>query len=943
MQSPVRFLLFNAFVCLLHLCFSFSLAVNSSATTVKVGFIFDSGNMGNEIMNSCIEMGMEDFYSDGSSHSKRLLLQPRRYGGDVVGAVSAATDLLENVEVEAILGPQTSGEAELVAKLGSRARVPIVSFTATSPSLSLDKDGYFLRAAQSDADQVGAIAEIVKAYGWGGVVPIYEDSEFGRGMIPYLADALRQINVRLPSRSILVKNSSEDQIKAELHRLKGLQTRVFVAHMGWAPLGRRLFKLVRELDMLTDGYVWMVTNGVGNQLVSLHHSEIASMEGVLAVKTFVRETEKLKDFKVRWRRRIRSNLFQTEEPPRDPDVFCLWAYDTVTALASAVEKTDAGSYRHHHRGNGLPNSPGVFGNLGVSSAGPKILQEMRRTAFRGLSGDFDLRHGQLTTEDFEIVNLMGSGEKTVGFWTKATGLSATEKIDGRNKDSGLMTVNWPGGTTVVPRGWEIPTSGKILRIGVPMKPAFTEFLNVTNLGNGSTVAEGYCIDVFNKVLDNMSYHPPLEFFPFADAQGMPKGSYNDLVYQVFLGNYDAVVGDTTIRANRTKYVDFTLPYTDTGVSMIVPMKAASKSNPLIFLKPMTPELWVVTGAFFFLTGLVVWILEHRINEEFRGPTMEQFGLVFYFAFSTMVFAQKERLLSNFSRVVVIVWMFVVLILTQSYTASLTSMLTVQQLQPAATDIQTLLRDGENIGHQNGSFVRDMLIDQLKVPESKLKVYNSPEEYAHALINGSRNGGVGAIFDEMPFIKLFLAKYCDGFAMAGPVYRAEGFGFVFPKGSPLVPDVSRAILNVIEGAKMMEIDDTLFNQTCLKVGKKVDSDRLSVSRFWGLFLLTGITSVLALVVGAPVAKAARLKTMFKQFDQKDTSPHAFRNAEKEEAGQTRAVHDLVYQVFLGVRGQSIPVIFPDCKRVILCALHFPDSSSSLESHGKLLIGILNCPR
>ncbi|XP_031479083.2 glutamate receptor 2.5-like [Nymphaea colorata] len=917
MQLLVGFLLVLISSSLPHLCSSS--AVNPSATDVKVGLILDSEKLGGRNIGLCVDMAMEDFYSNSSSHSKRLVLQRRPYNSDMVGAVSAATDLLENVEVEAILGPRSSGEAEFVAKLGDRARVPVISFTATSPSLSLDKDGYFLRAAQSDANQVDAIADIVKAYGWGEVVLVYEGSEFGRGMIPYLTDALQQMNVKVPSRSILANSQSEDQIKEELYRLKGMQTRVFVVHMGWAPLGRRLFKLVRELEMLTDGYVWIVTNGIGNQLVSLNPSEIASMEGVLGLTTFVPKSEKLDDFKVRWRQRIwsKSNLTHVEEPPWDPDIFCLWAYDTVWALASAVERTEAGNIKHHQRGNGRSNSTGVFGNLGVSSTGPSILHEMRRNPLQGLSGDFDLRNGQLTTEDFEILNLIGRGEKRVGFWKKATGLSRTGKVDGGQKDSSLKTVNWPGGTTATPRGWEIPTSGKKLIIGVPVKLAFTEFLKIQrNPTDGSTAVEGYCIDVFNMVLQNMPYYLPHKFVPFEDAEGKPNGTYNELVYQVFLGNFDAVVGDTTIRASRTKYVDFTLPYTETGVSMIVRMKAGRKSNPFIFLKPMTAQLWVVSGVFFVWTGLVVWILEHRINDEFRGPPLKQFGLVYYFAFSTMVFAHREKLQSNLSRVVVIVWVFVVLILTQSYTASLTSMLTVQQLQPTVTDIQTLLRNGESIGYQNGSFVRDMLIDQLNVPKNKLKAYNSPEEYADALTNGSKNGGVGAIFDEIPLIKLFLAKYCDGFAMVGPVYRAEGFGFVFPKGSPLVSDVSRAILNVTEGDKMMEINKALFgNQTCVNAGRKVESDRLSVTRLWGLFLLTGTTSLMALLVfflrffynylktvkvedtfTGPTTwlqrvKAVRMNTMLKHFDQKDMSSHTFRNTREGGSRRDMRIHPL----------------------------------------------------
>jgi hypothetical protein len=60
---------------------------------------------------------------------------------------------------------------------------------------------------------------------------------------------------------------------------------------------------------------------------------------------------------------------------------------------------------------------------------------------------------------------------------------------------------------------------------------------------------------------------------------------------------------------------------------------------------------------------------------------------------------EEKLESNLSRFVVIIWVFVVLILTSSYTASLTSMLTVQKLQPAVTDVRELQRTGAFVEYQ----------------------------------------------------------------------------------------------------------------------------------------------------------------------------------------------------------------------------------------------------
>lgn len=106
-------------------------------------------------------------------------------------------------------------------------------------------------------------------------------------------------------------------------------------------------------------------------------------------------------------------------------------------------------------------------------------------------------------------------------------------------------------------------------------------------------------------------------------------------------NYDAVVGDTTIVANRSLYVDFTLPYTESGVSMVVLLKDNEKKNFWIFLKPLSLDLWLATFIAFVFTGLVIWVLEHRLNSEFRGPPGQQLAMILWFSFSTLVFAQSK--------------------------------------------------------------------------------------------------------------------------------------------------------------------------------------------------------------------------------------------------------------------------------------------------------------
>ncbi|PRQ37568.1 putative ionotropic glutamate receptor [Rosa chinensis] len=140
--------------------------------------------------------------------------------------------------------------------------------------------------------------------------------------------------------------------------------------------------------------------------------------------------------------------------------------------------------------------------------------------------------------------------------------------------------------------------------------------------------------------------------------------------------------------------------------------------------------------------------------EFKGSRQQQIGTTLWFSFSTLVFAHKERVVSNWTRFELIIWIFLVLILTQSYTATLASLLIVER------------RNGDYVGYQKNSFVRELLIRELKFEENRLKYYRFLEDYHKALSQGSKNGGVDAIFGEIPYLKLLLAKYCAGYTVVG---------------------------------------------------------------------------------------------------------------------------------------------------------------------------------
>ncbi|KAF4378907.1 hypothetical protein F8388_021994 [Cannabis sativa] len=197
--------------------------------------------------------------------------------------------------------------------------------------------------------------------------------------------------------------------------------------------------------------------------------------------------------------------------------------------------------------------------------------------------------------------------------------------------------------------------------------------------------------------------------------------------------FDAVVGDVAIVANRYEYAEFTLPYTQSGLVMIVPVRSKTSNRAWLFLKPFTMSMWL----------LIVLV------NIYNG----------------------DKLHSNLSRMTMLVWLFVALVITQTYTANLASMLTVQQLEP---DIGSLQSSKAMFGYCRGSYLQRYLVKVLKYHPNQIRKFDTQDEYAQAL----RTKQVVGVFLEISLAKLFLAKHCNkGFTMIPPTYKVGGFGFV----------------------------------------------------------------------------------------------------------------------------------------------------------------------
>ncbi|CAN6481567.1 unnamed protein product [Victoria cruziana] len=752
---------------------------SSRPPVVNLGAICTFSSTVGSVAKISIAAAVEDVNSDSSvlAGTKLVVTMLDSNTSGFLGIVEAL-QFMEKDTV-AIVGPQSSVLSHVISHVADELQVPLLSFAATDPTLSSLQYPFFVRTTQSDLYQMAAIADFVDYCRWKEVIALFVDDDYGRGGISALSDELENRRCRISYKAALRPGMDKSDATDTLMKLALMESRVIVVHVNPGS-GLTIFSVAEYLGMMSDGYVWIATDWLSTYL-DTHGNSIGSetmrtLQGVIVMRHHVPDSDKKKAFASRWNNLVKKNGLSS----LGLNVYGLYAYDTVWLLAHALDAflNEGGtiSYSNDPMLHDAEGSKMNLEALSIFNEGKELLRRIWQTGFMGVTGQFRLdSSGDLIYPAYDVINVVGTGFRIVGYWSNYSGLSIEppERLYSKPpniSNSQLHSVIWPGNTAKRPRGWVFANNGKQLIIGVPNRASYKEFVSLVK-GTDNTM-KGFCIDVFTAAVNLLPYPVSYKFVPFGDGRSNP--SYNELVQRVETRVFDAAVGDIAIVTNRTKLVDFTQPYAESGLVVVASTKRM-KSGAWAFLKPFTLKMWCATAAFFVIMGMVVWTLEHRVNDEFRGPPRQQIVTVLWFSFSTMFFAHRENMISTLGRFVLVMWLFVVLIINSSYTASLTSILTVQQLSSPITGIESLISSQEPVGFQVGSYAENYLIE-LGVSKSRLQSLPSPEAYADALEKGPTGGGVAAVVDELPYIELFLSKHCN-FAIRGKMFTKSGWGFV----------------------------------------------------------------------------------------------------------------------------------------------------------------------
>ncbi|KAL8090790.1 hypothetical protein AgCh_040019 [Apium graveolens] len=739
-------------------------------STMIIGVVIDEASRVGKEHKAAMKIAVQKF--NNSSDHKLIIHFRNIAAGNPFKAATAADQLIRVERVQVLIISLAWQEASVVANVGNRAKVAVIPLgpSAISPTLAHVRWPFVIQMASNSSNEMESVAAIVHSYNWRKVVVIYEEDTYGDpGTLAVLSQALQQKGSEIEYSLVLppyFSLSDPQFIDNQVAKLQSRNSRVYIMLISSVRMAKHLFREAKRTGLMGRDSVWIVTDSITSVLDSRDFSFMKFMKGAIGTKTYYSEkTSSFKELKAQFR-----EIMKVDYPEEDnlvPGVHALRAYDSIMAISQAV--TRLGSHEK------------------ITSK--KLLKEILQSNFLGLSGNIRFHSGSLLdSSTLGIINIVGKGYKELGFWSPELGfLKNVTQVNGGSGSLKTLdpAVDWPGDLPRLrdPRGWTMASKTKPMRIGVPGKASFRKFVRVKS-GNSSDIS-GFCIDVFTEVvkfLEKKYYRLYYEFIPF-------NGTYDELVFNVTEHSnqaFDAVVGDITILENRSKYVDFTQPYAESGLSMTVPYNH-EPSKAWLFLKP---------------------------------------------------FSCREKVYSSFTKTVVVVWLFVVLVLTSSYTASLSSMLTVQRLEPKVKDIEWLRKKNAPVGCDGDSFVKDYLRDVLNLHHIK----NISNETAYP--SEFDKGNISASFLELPYQKVFLQDYCNKYTTVGPTYRFGGLGFVFQKGSPIARDVSEAILNISENGVLRGLEKTWFPSA---TNCSASSDNLTIESFWGIYLISGVTSTVCLLI------------------------------------------------------------------------------------------------
>lgn len=284
--------------------------------------------------------------------------------------------------------------------------------------------------------------------------------------------------------------------------------------------------------------------------------------------------------------------------------------------------------------------------------------------------------------------------------------------------------------------------------------------------------------------------------------------FNDvrqLIDALSTSRIDVAVTNLTITESRAERIDFTHPWFDSGLRVMVnDHDTAGLWSLLTGLKDsghLRAYGWL---AFILLLGtLVVTIFNRRFDSNYPRRWRDGLAEGFY---SVMSIAASGRAPVNknyfgwLGRIGQGFWLVVGIAVVAYVTSSVTSVMTTLSLTNQISGVADL--PGRPVGILQGSSAEDVV--------RELQIAPVPFANMDSMIDALRDGEVDAVVGDTPVLEYYTHTHAASrLIVVGAIFHTEKYGFGLPLGSPLTRPLSVAVIGAHEDGVIEEIRARYF--------------------------------------------------------------------------------------------------------------------------------------
>jgi polar amino acid transport system substrate-binding protein len=268
------------------------------------------------------------------------------------------------------------------------------------------------------------------------------------------------------------------------------------------------------------------------------------------------------------------------------------------------------------------------------------------------------------------------------------------------------------------------------------------------------------------------------------------------------GTLDASVAAVTVTSDRERVMDFTHPFYITGLGIAVSAPAYRPWMAVLRRVLSRQFLAVITLLALLLTGvgLLMWLFERRQNsEQFGGKAHEGIGSGFWWSAVTMTTVgygdKAPRTLVG--RLLGVVWMFAGIIIVSSFTAAITSALTISQM-------------GSSLHGPAGlPDVRVAAVASSTAEQYLQGRHISFQSYPDALgaLQALAAGKADAVVYDAPILQYLARQNFPGAISVLPhTFVRQDYAIAVAQGSPLRETLDRVLEREIRSPRWQEVID-----------------------------------------------------------------------------------------------------------------------------------------